>query len=135
VASSPARYVGGSLQLDDGTKVTVDIKDHQISILTKRPEIVVPVGQVRSITYTQDARQRTAEGVGVGVVIPAAGTIIGNSRSIAHYIEIVWEGAPPGGAVLKVDKDDYRGLLVALEAATGLTAKHEMAPPVRDWTP
>ena len=85
------------------------------------------------MSYGQNVRQRTAEAIGVGTVVPGLGGIIGNSKSTAHYIEIVWDIPPSGGVALRVDKDDYRGLIAALEGATGLQVRMEPAQPIKDF--
>jgi hypothetical protein len=87
---------------------------------------------VTEMSYGQNVRTRTAEAVGVGVVVPGLGGIIGNSKSTAHYIEILWEGSVLGGVALRVDKNDYRGLIAALEGATGLRVRVEAAPMIKD---
>jgi hypothetical protein len=132
-ASYPARYKGGSLGLKDDERITVTVKDGTFGIGKKGASFAVGVDKVTSITYAQRTRSRLAEGISVGVLNPTAGGVLGRSQSTAHFIEILWEGSAAGGAVLRVDKDDYQGLLAALEGATGLEARMELNPPTRDW--
>jgi hypothetical protein len=127
------RYQGGSLGLDQDKKVKVSVKDGRVGVDAKGASFSVVANQVTKITYAQRTRNRVAEGIGVGVLSPTAGGILGRSQSTAHFIEVLWEGNAPGGAVFRVGKDDYQGMLAALEAATGVKPHIEANPPVRDW--
>ena len=132
-ASVSARYQGGSLGLKDDEKVTISIKDGRIGMRARTAAFSVQANTVTKITYGQNTRSRLAEGIGVGVLNPTAGCVLGRSKSTAHFVEVLWEGSAPGGAVFRVDKDDYRGLLAALEASTGVQVHMEPTPPSRDW--
>ena len=68
----------------------------------------------------------------MGVVVPGVGGLINKTKSTAHYVEIVWQGSTLGGIALRVDKNDYRGLIAALEGATGLKVRIENAPMIKD---
>lgn len=136
VYETDANYEAGSLTLKGGEKLNVAIKNGVITFKTKKESFDVPAERVRSMSYGQAVRNRTAEGVGVGTVVPGAGGIISKLKTTKHYIEIVWEGdngAPDAGAVLRIDKDKYQGLIAALEAATGLQMRMEPAPPSKDF--
>jgi len=51
------------------------------------------------------------------------GAIIAFSKSKKHYIGITWDdGGKKGGVALQADKDEYRGILTALEGVTGRKA-------------
>ena len=124
-ADISARYAGGSLGIEQGAKLNVSFKGLDITFVSKKVTYKVATNEIMDISYGQSVRTRTAEGVGVGVLIPTAGDIISRSKKVDHYIEIIWNGNPDGGIVLKVDKDDYRGLIAALEASTGLQVRRE----------
>lgn len=126
------KYAGGTLAFEQDAKLTLVIKDGTLRFETKAAHHEVQAELVTEMSYGQNVRTRTAEAVGVGVLVPGIGGIIGNSKSTAHYVEILWEGAVLGGIAVRVDKDDYRGLIAALEGATGLKVKIEAAPMIKD---
>lgn len=127
------KYAGGSLAIERDAKLTLTIRDGMLDFKTKNADFSIEAEKVTDVSYGTSVRERTAEGVGVGVVVPGLGGLIGKSKSTAHYIEIVWDGPPSAGVALRVDKDDYRGVIAALEGATGLKVRFEPAPLVRDW--
>ncbi len=127
------KYAGGTVAFEKDAKTKVTIKDGVISFTTKNAKYEVPAEKVTEMSYGQNVRQRLAEGVGVGVLVPGLGGIIGRSKSTAHYIEILWDVPPNGGVALRVDKGDYRGLIAALEGATGVKVDIEAQPGPIDW--
>jgi hypothetical protein len=120
-----ARYDGGSLNLERNQKLTVTVKDGILSLNTRGSSFEIPTSQVTELSYSQKSRNRTAEGIGAGAVNRTAGVLLGNSRTTSHYLTIQWVGSPPGGVSLRVDKNDIRGVLAALEAATGIRSRTE----------
>jgi hypothetical protein len=51
------------------------------------------------------------------------GAIVAFSKSKKHYIGITWDDSgKKGGVALQADKNEYRGLLAALEGVTGKKA-------------
>jgi hypothetical protein len=132
-ATYEVKYEGGSLGLEKGDKVTFLVTNDALTFTAKKAKYAVDTARVNDISYGQNVRNRTAEAIGVGVIVPGAGDALGRSRSTAHYIEILWEGQPTGGIAFRVDKDDYRGLIAALEGATGVRVRREPVLPVKDW--
>lgn len=132
VANFKVKYAGGSLGLKDDADVRVDFRDGQITFTADKLDVTVVGDRVTDVSYGQRVRKRTAEAVGASVILPGIGGIIGDSKSTAHYIEIVWGGAPIGGLAMRVDKNDYMKLIDALEATTGLKVRLEPEPLIRD---
>ncbi|MBK6315963.1 MAG: hypothetical protein IPF53_17140 [Blastocatellia bacterium] len=132
IANFKVKYAGGSLGLKDGADVRIDIRDGQLTFKAEKLDVTVVGDRVTDVSYGQRVRKRTAEAVGASVIIPGIGGIIGDSKSTAHYIEIVWGGAPIGGLAMRVDKNDYQKLIDALEATTGLKVRLEPEPLIRD---
>lgn len=132
VATFKVKYAGGSLGLKDGADVKVDIREGRIALSADKVDVTVEGDRVTDVSYGQRVRKRTAEAVGASVILPGIGGIIGDSKSTAHYIEIVWGGAPIGGLAMRVDKGDYQKLIDALEATTGLKVKLDPEPLIRD---
>jgi hypothetical protein len=120
-----AKYDGGSLNLSRNQKLTVTVKDNILALNTKGSSFEIPTSQITELTYSQNSRNRTAEGIGVGAVSRTAGVLLGNTRTTAHFLQILWAGSPAGGVSLRIDKDDIRGVLAALEAATGIKSRTE----------
>jgi hypothetical protein len=131
-AAYDVEYAGGSLKLGRGGKVRLTIRDGKIAFDGKEIDQTVPVDRVAVMRYSTTVRERTAEGIGLGTVIPGAGTVLGQSKSVAHYLEMQWSGDPSGSAIFRVDKDDYQNLILALEEATGLDVVRDPEPPFRD---
>lgn len=135
-ATYEVEYVGGTVSgLERGEKIKLLLKNGKLTLAGKSTTHEVPIDRVSEMAYGQSVRDRTAEGVGVGVLVPVAGEVLRKMKTTAHYVEIMWQGPPTGGAVIRADKDDYRELLVALEQATGLDVKREAAPLYRDIQP
>ncbi len=120
-----ASYDGGSLNLARNQKLTLTVKDDILALNTKSSSFEIPTSQITELSYSQNSRNRTAEGIGVGAVNRTAGVLLGNTRTTSHYLQILWAGSPAGGVSLRVDKDDIRGVLAALEAATGIKSRSE----------
>jgi hypothetical protein len=121
----PAKYDGGSLNLAKNQKLTVTVKESILALNAGRSSFEIPTSQITELSYSQNSRNRTAEGIGVGAVSRTAGVLLGNTRTTSHFIQITWTGSPPGGVSLRIDKDDIRGVLAALEAATGIKSRTE----------
>jgi len=128
-----ARYDGGSLGLDHDQKLTIEVKDGVLALRTKSASFEIPANQITELNYSQKSRSRAMEGAPVAVVSPAAGVVIGSTKTTAHYVEILWAGSAPGGVSLRIDKNDIRGLLAALEASTGVRTRSDGGAIVHDW--
>jgi hypothetical protein len=125
-------YVAGSLAYAKDEKVTLTVREGTIGFVGKGSHLEVSANEITDISYGTTVRSRTAEGVAAGTVIPGLGGIIGNTKSVKHYLEIDWDGPPTQGAALRIDKDDYKAIIDALEKATGLQVKLEGAPLKKD---
>ena len=132
-ASYTVKYENGSLGLEKGDTVTFLVTNDELTFTAKKAKVAVGTEKVNDISYGQSVKKRTAAGIGVGVIVPAAGDAIGKTKSTAHYIEILWDGQPSGGIAFRVDKDDYEDLIAALESATGIRVRREPVLPAKDW--
>lgn len=127
------KYVAGSLEFKKDSKTHLVVKDGVITFTSEEKTFQIPVEKVTELSYGQHVRSRWAEGAGVGVLVPVAGGIIGRTKSKAHYIEILWDEPPFGGADLRVDKKEYAEIIAALETATGVECAIEGKPGPQDW--
>jgi hypothetical protein len=103
--------VGKSLQLRIGASII------QLGAL------LIPSDSVTAIALSQDKHHRIGTGIAVSMVTLGAGIPIMFSKSTKDFIQITWNDAgAKGGAAFQADKNEYRGILAALEGVTGKTA-------------
>jgi hypothetical protein len=61
--------------------------------------------------------------VAVGVLTLGAGALVALSKSKKHFVGLTWaDGDKKGGLAIQCDKNEYRGILAALEGVTGKKA-------------
>jgi hypothetical protein len=57
------------------------------------------------------------------VVSLGIGALVAFSKSKKHYVGLTWDDSGnKGGLVVQADKDEYRGLIAALEGVSGKKA-------------
>lgn len=78
---------------------------------------------ITDLSYGQEVHRRIGTAAGVAVLTLGVGAIIAFSKSKKHYIGITWDAdGKKGGIALQADKNEYRGILTALEGVTGKKA-------------
>ena len=83
----------------------------------------MPTDSVTEISYGQEVHRRIGTAVGLAVISLGIGALVAFSKSKKHYIGIVWaDGDNKGGLAIQADKNEYRGLITALEGVTGKKA-------------
>ena len=115
-------YDGGSIQnVKAGADVKLIIDPAQIRIVRGKEELVIiPAASVTEISYGQDVHRRVGAAVGVAVFTLGVLALLALSKSKKHFIGLTWaNGAVKGGFAMQCDKNDYRGILAALEGITG----------------
>ncbi len=118
-------YDGGSLQgLKSGTDVKLFIDPAQIRIVKGKDEVVtVAASSVTEISYGQDVHRRIGTAIGLAVISLGIGALMAFSKSKKHFIGLTWAtGDVKGGFAMQCDKNEYRGILAALEGITGKKA-------------
>ena len=118
-------YDGGSLpDLKTGTGLKLYIEQTQIRIARDKNDIVaIPVAAVTEISYGQDVHRRVGAAIGLAVVSFGIGALMALSKSKKHFVGLTWaDGDKKGGFVMQCDKNEYRGILTALEGVTGKKA-------------
>jgi hypothetical protein len=61
--------------------------------------------------------------VGLAVFTLGLGALMALSKSKKHFVGLTWAvGDKKGGLAMQLDKNDYRGILTALEGVTGKKA-------------
>ena len=118
-------YDGGSVQnIKAGNSAKLDIQSDKIVLLNGKDALVtIPANAVTEITYGQDVHRRIGAAIGLAVVSLGVGALMALTKSKKHYVGLTWaDGDKKGGFALQCDKNDYRGVLTALEGITGKKA-------------
>ena len=118
-------YDGGSVQsLKSGTSAGLAIDPTQIRpVKDKKDVVTIPASSITEISYGQDVHRRIGTAVGLAVVSFGIGALVAFSKSKKHFVGVTYaNGEQKGGFVMQCDKDDYRGILMALAGITGKKA-------------
>lgn len=118
-------YDGGSVQnIKAGTSAKIDIQSDKIVLFNGKDQLVtIPASAVTEITYGQDVHRRIGAAIGLAVVSLGVGALMAFTKSKKHYVGLTWaDGDKKGGFAMQCDKNDYRGVLTALEGITGKKA-------------
>jgi hypothetical protein len=118
-------YDGGSLQnLKTSTGVQLILDPAMIKIAHGKEELVsIPATSITEISYGQDVHRRIGTAIGLAVISLGVGALMALSKSKKHYVGLTWaDGDKKGGFVMQCDKNEYRGILTALEGMTGKKA-------------
>ena len=121
------KYSGGSVgSAKSGEDLKLLIADDAIHFRTKKnaPDILaIPASAVTEVSYGQEVHRRIGTAVGLAVISLGVGALVAFSKSKKHYIGLTWDdGGKKGGLVIQAEKDEYRGILTALEGITGKKA-------------
>ena len=118
-------YAGGSLPtVKAGAGLKLYIDSDRLRFLKSGKEVVsIPAKSITEVTYGQEVHHRYGTAAAVAVVSLGVGAIVAFSKSKKHYIGLSWTGAPgEGGMVFQADKNEFRGILMAIEAVSGKKA-------------
>jgi len=118
-------YDGGSLpdtKVGTGMRLVI-IGDH-VKFLKDDTEIAnIPASAITDISYGQDVHRRVGAAIGLAVVSLGIGGLMALTKSKKHYVGLTWaDGDKKGGLAIQCDKNDYRGVLAALEGVSGKKA-------------
>ena len=125
VAGYKVSYDGGSITNEKaGTGMRLLIESNQIRLIKDKTEVVtIPASSVTEISYGQDVHRRVGAAIGLAVVSLGIGALMALTKSKKHYIGLTWaDGDKKGGFAMQCDKNDYRGVLAALEGVSGKKA-------------
>jgi hypothetical protein len=118
-------YSGGSLPtIKGGEALKMFLDSDAIRLRRNKIDVAtIPMASITEVSYGQEVHRRIGTAVAAAVFSFGIGLLVALSKSKKHYIGIVWDDADKkGGIVLQADKNEYRGLLVALEGLTGKKA-------------
>jgi CxxC motif-containing protein (DUF1111 family) len=118
-------YDGGSVQgIKTGASLRVHVDSNQIRFTQGKEDVLaIPASAVTEITYGQDVHRRVGAAIGLALVSFGIGGLMALTKSKKHYVGLTWaDGDKKGGLAIQCDKNDYRGVLAALEGVTGKKA-------------
>jgi CxxC motif-containing protein (DUF1111 family) len=118
-------YDGGSLpDVKTGAGLRIVINSSAITFVKDKTEVVtIPASAITEISYGQDVHRRVGAAIGLAVVSLGIGGLMALTKSKKHYVGLTWaDGDKKGGLAIQCDKNDYRGVLAALEGVTGKKA-------------
>ena len=118
-------YDGGSLTaLKAGSKAQLSIESKVVRISADKKDIVeIPASAITEVSYGQDVHRRVGTAIGLAVISLGIGALMMFSKSKKHFIGITWaDGDKKGGFAVQCDKNEYRGILSALEGISGKKA-------------
>lgn len=118
-------YDGGTLpDVKTGAGLRIVINSSTISFVKDKSEVAtIPAASVTEISYGQDVHRRVGAAIGLAVISLGIGGLMALTKSKKHYVGLTWaDGDKKGGLAIQCDKNDYRGVLAALEGVTGKKA-------------
>jgi hypothetical protein len=126
--SQPAfkvKYDGGSLQnAKAGADLKLYVDSNSVRIMQGQTEIanILP-SSITEVSYGQDVHRRVGAAIGLAVVSFGIGALMALTKSKKHFVGLTWaDGDKKGGFAMQCDKNDYRGVLAALEGVSGKKA-------------
>lgn len=118
-------YDGGSLpNVKAGAKLNLFVDSTSVRIMDGKTEIAnLPASSITEISYGQDVHRRIGAAIGLAVISLGIGALMALTKSKKHFVGLTWaNGDKKGGFAMQCDKNDYRGVLTALEGVTGKKA-------------
>jgi hypothetical protein len=118
-------YDGGTLgDVKTGTGLKLVINANTITFMKDKAEVMtIPASAITEISYGQDVHRRVGAAIGLAVISLGIGGLMALTKSKKHFVGLTWaDGDKKGGLAIQCDKNDYRGVLAALEGVTGKKA-------------
>lgn len=133
------RYQGGTL----ATTTKTDSWDNHLTVTSDEIVLKLKDGQsmtlnpkqVTGLSYGQEAHRRVGTMIAMAVLLTPLALFGLMHKKRNHFIgvEYALDGDKKGAWLLQADKDNYKGVLMALRGATG--AKVSVAPDDRKYVP
>jgi hypothetical protein len=103
-AGYAVKYAGGSIpMMANGQDLALFVDSDQVRIqVGRRDAAVIAANAIAEISHGEEIHRKFGKKVGLSAT--------------KEYIGLTWE---KGNVVLDVDKDEYRGILIALEGVSG----------------
>jgi hypothetical protein len=127
-------YDGGSLPEKAGSRAKLYINANTVRLVKDNADIAtVPSSAITEISYGQDVHRRVGAAIGLAVISLGIGGLMALTKSKKHYVGLTWiDGDKKGGFAMQCDKNEYRGILAALEGVTGKKAVNSDAMTVKN---
>jgi hypothetical protein len=111
----------------DDIPVNLSITDSKILIKSKKVskkleaiDMQIPYSSIDAISYELSSRHRVSEGAAVMVLSMGTGAVLMATKTKSHWLAIAYhDGDAKETTVLRLDKSEYKNVIVALEARTG----------------
>ena len=133
--SFKVQYDGGSLtDIKAGADLNLYVTSNSVRIMKGKTEIanILP-SSITEVSYGQDVHRRVGAAIGLAVVSLGIGALMALTKSKKHYVGLTWaDGDKKGGFAMQCDKNDYRGVLAALEGVSGQKAVNSEAMTVKN---
>ncbi len=111
--SDEVQYQGGTLAMENGTKLKVNLADPAGAVLTgKHGAVRIPWAGISSIEYGQTASRRVTSSV---LLLGPMGLFL---KAQKHYVSVEWTDAEGNAqaAAFRADKNNFRAILSAFRA-------------------
>ncbi len=118
-------YDGGSVaNVKTGKTLRLTVDSKAIGLVDDKNQVLtIPPAAITEISYGQDVHRRIGTAIGLAVISLGIGALMALSKSKKHFVGLTWvNGDEKGGFAMQCDKNDYRGVLAALEGVTGKKA-------------
>jgi hypothetical protein len=129
------KYDGGSLQdAKAGADLSLFVDSNSVRVMKGTTEIanILP-SSITEVSYGQDVHRRVGAAIGLAVISLGIGALMVLTKSKKHFIGVTWaNGDQKGGFAMQCDKNDYRGVLAALEGVSGKKAVNSDAMTVKN---
>ena len=129
------RYDGGSLPgAKSGSGMKLYIEGNHVRLVKDKADVItIPASAITEVSYGQDVHRRVGAAVGLAFVSLGVGALMALSKSKKHYVCLTWaDGDKKGGLAVQCDKNEYRGVLAALEGVSGKKAVNSDAMTVKN---
>jgi hypothetical protein len=127
-------YDGGSLPQKAGSGAKLYIDSTTVRLVKDKTGIVtIPASSITEISYGQDVHRRVGAAIGLAFVSLGIGALMVLTKSKKHYVGLTWvDGDKRGGFAMQCNKNEYRGILAALEGVSGRKALNSEAMTVKN---
>ena len=118
-------YDGGSLSnVKGGSGLKLYVDSTSVRFMKDKTELAtIPAAAITEVSYGQDVHRRVGTAIGLGMLSFGVGAFMLLAKSKKHFIGLTWaNGDQKGGLAIQCDKNDYRGILAALEGVSGKKA-------------
>jgi hypothetical protein len=133
--SFKVKYDGGSLpNAKAGSNLALYIDSNSVRIAQGQTEIAnISPSSITEVSYGQDVHRRIGAAIGLAVVSLGIGALMALTKSKKHFVGVTWaEKDKKGGFAMQCDKNDYRGIIAALEGVSGKKAVNSDAMTVKN---